>query len=260
VLDVVGIELTGPVDGRSLLPLLDDASADFPPEAWAYAASSNHGLAMRLDNRLKYRFPDPAWAEVAHREALYDLEADPGEDRNLAPGDPRLGALRATTRETILAQHQGIRLEIGNAGDGILMGRLDGAWAAHDRVKTNSHLDGGAHWKAGSPATFRLEPGTRTTLLFTQLTASEVGLEVWADGIGGAREIAHHATFDLAALRTPAALHLAEGGWRLDEDFAGAVETGFLITRVGDAQPIVSDGLPDDPETIERLKALGYIQ
>ncbi len=260
VLDVVGIEPAGPVDGRSLLPLLDNASADFPREAWAYAASSNHGLAMRLDNSLKYRFPDPAWAEVAHREALYDLESDPDEDHNLAPGDARLDALRATTRDTILAQHQGIRLEIRNAGDGILEGRLNGAWAAHDRVKTSSHLDDAAHWKAGSTATFQLEPGNRTTLLFTQLTASEVGLEVWADGIDGTKEIATHTIFDLAVLETPAALHLVEDGWRLDEEFTGTIETGFLITRIGDTQPIVSGPVPTDAEILEQLEALGYIQ
>jgi arylsulfatase A-like enzyme len=260
VLDVVGIEPTGPIDGRSLLPLLNDPSADFPRQAWAYAASSNHGLAMRMDNKLKYRFPDAVWAEVAHREALYDLESDPGEDHNLAPGDPRLDALRATTQETILTQHQGIRLEIRNTSDGVLEGQLDGAWAAHDRVKTSSHLADKVHWKAESPATFRLESGDRTMLLFTQLTASEVGLKVWAVGVDGAHEIANHTIFDLAVLRTPAALHLAEGVWRLDEDFSGTVETGFLITRVGESGPITTEGLTTDTETLEQLRALGYIQ
>ena len=260
ILDVVGLEPTGPIDGRSLLPLLDKGSVDRPRPAWAYAAASNHGLAMRIDNSLKYRFPDPAWAEVAHREALYDLESDPGEDHNLAPEDTRLDALRATTRETILAQHQGIRLEIRNAGDGTLEGRLTGAWAAHDRVKTSSHLDDAAHWKAGSAANFRLEPENRTTLLFTTLSASQVGLEVWADGVDGAHEIAHRTVLDLAVLKTPAAIHLTEGSWRLDEDFAGRIETGFLITKVGESGPIASEGLPTDARTLEQLKALGYLQ
>jgi len=260
VLDVVGIEPSGPIDGRSLLPLLDDDSADFPRKAWAYAASSNHGLAMRMDNKLKYRFPDPAWAEAAHREALYDLESDPDEDHNLAPGDSRLDALRTTTQETILAQHQGVRLEIRNAGDGVLAGRLDGAWATHDRVKTATHLNDRIHWEAGSPATFQLEAGNRTTLLFTQLADSEVGLEVWADSIDGAHEIAFHTTFDLAAIQTPAALQLTTTGWQLVEGFDGDMVTGFLITRVGDAQPIVADGVPDDAEIIRQLEALGYVQ
>ena len=260
LLDVVGIELTGPIDGRSLLPLLDDASADFPHRAWAYAASSNHGLAMRIDNQLKYLFPDPAWAEVAHREALYDLESDPDEDHNLAPDDPRLGTLRTTTRDTIFAQHQGIRLEIRNAGDGVIKGRLDGAWATHDRVKTADHQHDRIHWKPGSPATFVLESGQQTTLLFTQLTDSVVGLELWADGADGTREITFNTTFDLAILHTPAALHRTDDGWQLEEEFSDIVETGFLITRVGESRPIVADGVPTDAEILEQLEALGYLQ
>jgi len=259
ILDVVGIESPENIDGRSLLSVVADPSTGFPHRAWAYAASSNRGLALRVDNRLKYVFPDPAWAEVADREGLFDLESDPGEDENLAPADPRLDDLRAVTRETILAEHQGVRLEISNAGDGVLRGRLQGAWAAHDRVKTSDHRDNPVHWTSDHPASFELEPGGRTTLLFTQLDAAEVGLEIWAEGTDSA-EVTFDTTFDLAALHTPAALHLTDRGWQLDEDFTGAVKTGFLITRVGDLQPIVSDGLPSNAEVIEQLKALGYIQ
>lgn len=260
VLDVVGVNIPGPMDGRSLLPLLDDPSADFPDQAWAYAASSNQGLAMRMDNKLKYRFPDPAWAEVAHREALYDLESDPDEDHNLAPGDPRLDALRATTRETILAQHRGIRLEIRNAGRGTLHGRMTGAWAAHDRVKTADHQHDTIHWGPGQQAAFAVEPGQQTTLLLTQLTASEVGIEAWIEEADGAASGAFDTSFDLAVLHTPIALHRTDGSWHLNEEFSDLIETGFLITRIGDAGPIVTDGIPTDAETLEQLKALGYVQ
>jgi hypothetical protein len=260
VLDVVGIEPPGPVDGRSLLPLIDAPSAGFPEPAWAYAASSNHGLAMRLDNRVKYIFPDPAWAEIAHRERLFDLATDPDESHNLAPDDPLIDGLRGATRETILAQHQGIRLEIFNAGDDILEGRLEGAWAAHDRVKTSDHLHARIHWTPDAPAAFKLGPGEDATLLITQLDSAEVGIEAIANGGHGESEFALATTIDLAVLRTPAALILTEEGWRLEEDFTGAVDTGFLISRVGDLQPIVNHGLPADAEIIEQLEALGYIQ
>jgi arylsulfatase A-like enzyme len=233
VLDVVGIEPPGSVDGRSLLPLIDDPSAEFP---------------------------DRAWAEVAHRERLFDLATDPGESHNLLPDDPRLDSLRNATGETILAQHQGIRLEIRNAGDENLEGRLLGAWAAHDRVKTGDHRHDRIHWTPDAPATFKLGPGEDTTLLITQLESAEVGIEVWADGGDGKPEIALSTTIDLAVLGTPAALLLTDQGWRLVEDFTGAIETGFLITQVGDLQPIVNHGLPSDGEIIEQLEALGYVQ
>ena len=260
VLDVVGIEPPGAIDGRSLLPLIDDPAAEFPDRAWAYAASSNHGLAMRVGDRLKYIFPDPAWAELAHRERLFDLATDPGESHNLAPDDPRLDSLRSATCETILAQHQGIRVEIRNARDESIEGRLQGAWAAHDRVKTGDHRHDRIHWTAEAPAIFKLGPGENTMLLITQLESAEVGIEVWADDTGGGPEITLSTTIDLAVLRTPAALLLTDQGWRLEEEFTGAIGTGFLITRVGDLQPIVNHGLSSDAEIIEQLEALGYVR
>ena len=260
VLEAAGIDPPEGLDGRSLLDLAAGADVGFPHNAWAYAASSNQGLAMRVDNRLKYRFPDPAWAEIAHREALYDLENDPDESVNLAPGDPRLVELRSITSETILAQHRGVRLVIRNRGEDPLRGRLNGAWAAHDRVKTSDHGSDRVHWKAGSAAVFDLESGAETTLLFTQLTDSVVGLEIEAGGSGHTDSDVQSVTFDLEAVRTPAAFHLTPSGWRLDEDFTGTVETGFLLQRVGELHPIVTDGLPAEAETLDRLRALGYVE
>lgn len=257
ILDVVGIDPPEAIDGRSLLPVVTDPSSEFPDRAWAYAASSNHGLALRIENRLKYVFPDPAWAEVAHRERLFDLDSDPDEDRDLAPDDPRLDNLREATRATIMAEHQGIRLAIRNAGGDVLRGRLSGAWAAHDRVKTSDHRNDSVHWTTEDPASFELAPGEQTTLLFTRLESTEVGIDVRASGVGGSP---FDARIDLAVLRTPAALLLTDDGWQLEEDFVGGIETGFLITRVGDLQPIVSDGLPSDAEVIEQLEALGYVR
>ena len=162
ILDVLGLPTPPNLDGRSLLPLVDDPEAPFPERAWAYAASSNHGLALRRDDGLKYLFPDPAWAEVEGREALYDLAADPDEERNLAPADPRTEAARGAARATILEQHRGLRLEIRNAGPGVLNGRLTGAWAAHDRVKSSDHPGSPVHWTPERPAGFELQPGRRT--------------------------------------------------------------------------------------------------
>ena len=66
-------------------------------------------------------------------------------------------------------------------------------------------------------------------------------------------------TFDLETVRTPAAFHLTPSGWRVDEDFTGTVETGFLLQRFGELHPVVTDGLPDEAETLDRLRALGYV-
>ncbi len=251
VLDVVGIEPTGPVDGRSLLPLLDRRpSADFPPEAWAYAASSNHGLAMRLDNRLKYRFPDPAWAEVAHREALYDLESDPdersqsrtrrsptrraprhdpGDDPRPAPGHPARDPQRRR------------RHPRGPAGR-----RVGGPRPRQDRLSPRRSGPLGRR-QPGRPSGSNRATGRRCSS--PSSPPPEVGIEVWAEGVDGGHEIALTPPSISPYSRPRPLFILTEDGWRLDEDFAGAVDTGFLITRIGDAHPSSATDSPPTPRS-----------
>lgn len=257
LLDAAGLAPSTPVDGRSLLPLMNGLD-DTPRPAWAYAAASNRGLAMRVNNRLKYIFPDAAWAEIAHRESLHDLSSDPNEDHNLAPDDPRLDSLRTRTRATILEQHSGLRLEIRSSPEQRLTGRLTGAWAAHNRVKTADHLVDHLHWTEAAPASFELSHGETAALLFTRLDTALAGLEISdpVDAAGGPWRI----NFDLSKIHTPAAYHLTAGGWLLEEKFTGPVETGFLITRVGEPQPVVAEGIPTDSEIVEQLEALGYVE
>jgi arylsulfatase A-like enzyme len=257
LLDVAGLEAAGPVDGRSLTGLMNGSDADFPRSAWAYAASSNRGLALRLDNRLKYVFPDAAWAELADRERLHDLAVDPNEESNLAPDDPRLDDLRATTRGTILAQHRGLRLEILNEGPHRLGGRLTGAWAAHNRVKTDSHVAPHVRWSPSDAAVFDVGPGESATLLFTWLESSRAGLEILGPDDDGRPP--GSVGLDLSAVELPAVVHRVNGRWRLDEAFDGRPETGFLITHVDPTQPIVAEAPPTDPGLIDQLRALGYV-
>jgi hypothetical protein len=253
LLEAVGCDLPGPIDGRSLLPLLGDGQASFPDRAWAYAPASNRGLALRIENRLKYVFSDAAWAEVSGVERLIDLRTDPTEQQNLVATDSRLVGLRRVAGATMLAQHQGFRLEIHNGGSTALKGRLLGAWARHNRVKTGDSSRRIAHWAPGHPATFKIAPGVRTTLLLTALESPDVGLEASVDGVAARQE------FNLSALRTPAALHLTSDGWRFDEAFDGEVATGVVVRRVGELPPMITGSEPTD-QTLDQLRALGYVE
>ncbi len=108
ILEVVGLEPSAPVDGSSLVGLCADPAAPFPDEAWAYAASTNHGLALRVGNRLKYTVNDAVWQAVRGDEELYHLGDDPGETTNLAA---------APSDELELARRQaGVRLGDPAAG------------------------------------------------------------------------------------------------------------------------------------------------
>ena len=44
------------------------------PDAWSYAASSNYGVALRLQNGLKYVYNNSPWEPVRGSEQLYRLE------------------------------------------------------------------------------------------------------------------------------------------------------------------------------------------
>jgi arylsulfatase A-like enzyme len=84
ILDVAGIAPVGAVDGRSLVALCADPAAPFPDRAWAYAGSTNYGLALRVDSRLKYMVNDTIWQAVRGDEQLYHLDVDPAETNDLA--------------------------------------------------------------------------------------------------------------------------------------------------------------------------------
>ena len=102
-LDVLGMAIPKDLPGRRLLPLLAGRAAGDAPAAYFEAISTwiNRRWAPLYglrDGALKYvELPLPE---------LYDLGADPGETRNLAPSRPqdlerlrgRLGALRAQDR------------------------------------------------------------------------------------------------------------------------------------------------------------------
>lgn len=83
VIDLLGLETPSGVDGRSLVPVIDGARASGPTYFEALSPSLNQGWApLRglAEGPLKYvDLPMPE---------LYDLDADPGETRNLAAARP----------------------------------------------------------------------------------------------------------------------------------------------------------------------------
>lgn len=84
-------ELARPVDGRSLHPLLTGAPED--PEAFVFGEYLAEGAIAPL-----YMLRRGRWKFIhspADPDQLFDLEADPLELRNLAPGHPVAAAMRA---------------------------------------------------------------------------------------------------------------------------------------------------------------------
>jgi arylsulfatase A-like enzyme len=119
LLDLVGLPVPAGVDGRSLAPLLRGEAATWRPwlhgeHAPCYSQEqANHFLT---DGHHKY-----IWRPLDGSEQLFDLEADPGERRNLA-AEAAHAPLVATWRQRLVEQLRG-RPEGFTDGQRLLAGR-----------------------------------------------------------------------------------------------------------------------------------------
>ena len=107
-LDLAGIEIPGPVQGRSLLGLLKGAQAPWRDAAFSEgrAIQTREGLDQQDSNLSVVMIRTDRWKYVYHRDEpsfceLYDLEADAAECHNLA-GRGRCASIEAELRERIL--------------------------------------------------------------------------------------------------------------------------------------------------------------
>jgi arylsulfatase A-like enzyme len=85
ILELCGVERPESMDGRSLVPLLEDPLAAWDPPALSTSGFGNH--ALRSERWRYIRYADGS-------EELYDHSVDPGELRNLA-ADPDLATVKA---------------------------------------------------------------------------------------------------------------------------------------------------------------------
>lgn len=94
VLDALGLEPRPGIDGRSLLPLLDDGRVDFPRVAWSSTAMQ--GVALRQDGKVKYIANPTVWERERAAESFFRLDRDPLEIENLAASEATESFRRAT--------------------------------------------------------------------------------------------------------------------------------------------------------------------
>jgi hypothetical protein len=258
ILDAVGQPAADPLDGVSLLPLIRGEPSRVPKEAWTYASSDNRGLGLRLENRLKYVFNNSAWSTMVGDEELYDLVSDPAEETNSAKEDVVTPALRERTREAILNQHQGLRVEIRNPGNGTLDGVFRGDWSKRISVKSVDSQCRCVTWRDGVGAAFSLPAGQRTTLLFEGLSGSRSVVSGSFSGRDGGSRQDFEESFELGTLGHGVGLALTNTGWQRVE-VEESVETGFWLWSAGVG--VRSDTTVDqNPELFDQLRALGYVE
>ncbi len=249
LLDVFGIAPAAAMDGLSLLPAVDDPSVFHSRPAWSYNPAMNLGIAVRLDNRFKYRFNDTAWSPVFGDDAWFDLEADPWESS--VDGVPWSGSedVRQWTAEA-LAGAVGWRLRISNRGAEVFSARLSSDALQPAKVKRVPGGGGSVDWRGHGRAKVLVEPGRDLTLSLLATESSPV--TVASDSSAEGELVPSHGAL-------PVRLALTAEGWLADEDSLRDGEVVVELWRVGQE---VAAGQPAefDPELRERLEALGYLQ
>jgi len=260
ILEAVGRPQIDRADGVSLLHLITGEPSRVPAAAWTYAASSNRGLAMRLGQaRMKYTYNDTAWEQVRGEEKLVDLAADP-EERHDLPNGERRAVFRQQVLSTLIEQQRGVRLLIRNRSAHLLKGRLRGALAAHDRLKSASDGKARVRWRDDVPPTFVVPRGEEMTLLLDSPDRDRAGINAHIVNEDGARSHRLAQWIDLHTLANPVAFELTAAGWRRVDDPSGPPETGFLLWWEGGLPDSAIAAPKDDAEVLEQLQALGYVQ
>ncbi len=252
VLDLLGLPVPGGLDGRSLSPLLTGQPAATPRLAVAYAGSSNLGLALRADDRRKYLLNDTPWPPLAGREAVYELGEGGVERLVTSAPEADLGAFRAAARR-LLERGAGLHVRIWNGEPTPLTGTLRGPCVHPVAVKSVAGRTDAVVWVRRQEASFELAAGELVELRFD--SPGSPCLEV-RGGLGGAAPFA--LTVD-PALADEALLGLAAGRWG-ELPPHGSPRTGVRAWRVGPSDLPAADPAAADPDLLEQLEALGYVE
>jgi hypothetical protein len=256
ILDVAGVEPSGPVDGQSLVALCADPEAPFPDRAWAYAGSTDYGLALRVDNRLKYMLNDTIWQAVRGDEELYHLDDDPAETTDLAgtPSD-ELDAVRRLAAMRLGDAAAGLEISIANPTPVAASLRL--APVNPTRLKAVAvpqalvvrHEPGAAviDIPAGSELTMRVESPDRQASYRIDVSDTAGTLACGFD--------VEDAAFG-AGVRLCASAECCGEPVEIGAD--GGITVGFLPLGVAGSDG-GRDATPIDDELKSKLEALGYL-
>jgi arylsulfatase A-like enzyme len=191
VLDIEGLETNPKMSGRSLLPLIRGAKEAEERVVLTEGRgtrgflSGKYRLLLREGAAQTTTFPDDVVVTAA--EELYDLDADPGERRDLARDLPDVVAemkarMHAATKNVPVAGSAASFLSAPEPGSGKIHLRFAGAGAVH-RVSGAITVTGGTVRAEGvgvGPEAFKLE-GARLELAFTTSPSDGVGFDLQLD-------------------------------------------------------------------------------
>jgi len=258
VLDLAGLQTSHESDGLSLVNLMGTESQAESRDAWSYAASNNHGLALRQDNKIKFIFNDSAWLPIAEDVELYLVDRDPGESENMAGDSDVADSLSRRARATLDRELAGVRLKIESLQDEELTLRLSGPPVAPGALKTSGMSGAVVRWRGREGAEVTLDPRGSATLYLINLSGVARRLAVMTNPRSGSNPL----ELDLDEISSPTAWILSPSGvWDAADSSQSrgrvhlSVEWRYReVFSVG-----IGDRASADPGLLDQLRALGYV-
>jgi hypothetical protein len=250
--DLAGLAPLRDIDGTSLRPLLTGGGESVRRDAWSYAASTNHGVALRVDGRWEYFFNNTAWSPACGSEELYDLGNDPRERANLAPAEPAR-AFRERVAEHLKAWSAGLLVRFQNAGTSPFTGSIAAPSLHQVRAKSwGSATCPRVSWQERrGRIDFRLEAGERFEAVLE--AASEEPLLIACGSAPRVVEIAP------GSLTRPRTVGWAGGRCAVQPEGSPLPAVGLTVQWTGDPRAQRAGRPPADSDVLEQLRALGYV-
>lgn len=258
LLELAGLAPLEGIDGQSLVPLMRGEDASHNPEAWSYHLKANWGVALRIDNKLKYIYNDAPWSGLRARESLYRLDEDPAEVHDVAQGSREAGFLRRRVLER-LATVPTFRVQLRSAPDQRLHGRLKGPPVHPKRVKSLDVPCDCLQWVPPDMTDFEVPAGANYTVLFHGVPEGTLRIENLA--VEGRPEIESSASVELdpRALEGAQTLSLVDGKWELQNGYRPSQVPSLTFWWSSDVAVGATDLAAKDPELAGQLRALGYM-
>lgn len=260
ILDAIGLTPPVDIDGRSLIPLLEQTAESFPTEAWSYAANDNFGTALRINNRDKFIYNDAVWAPIRGQEELYRLDQDPGEVNDLSATAQGVDRLREVVQSTLARQSRGLLIRLANNEITPLTGELGGDWVGQTRIKAPHLPCACLWWSDNDTVRFEVPPRSRYDLILdaNPATTGWIRLRTDSGSSDPGWEVERQLTLD--ELDEPIAFELLNGGWHSSASTNSELGTGVQI-RWQRRNPDDGVDLSSAEADLRRqMKALGYVQ
>jgi len=256
VIDLLGLEIPSWLDGASLRPLLSGEPDDQPRPAVTYAAVSNYGVALRLQNRFKYIFNHTIWRPLQGDEKLFELREDPAEQSNLAAANQQQAeGFYTYLRQVIGEQFPGLRLRLANGGDDPLVATLKGSVIHTSNLKSMDRSGAEVSWLDSSAMQIDLPAGARMEILFEDVKLGSYPLQITLRS-GGAGESRH--AVEVNGLEWWG-IEGQDGTWQLLDHGGQWPITGSFLRWHGRRSEASAAPEESNEELRRRLEALGYL-